>query len=110
MNSPLIVQASRGRLRSGAASALSVCWSGVFRRVLVKEIQRLREAIVAADQSEEGYRTISKPFGAQPSVVGKIIHKREALKRDANLPQSEHGDTFTPRSCHISLKDTKHKH
>ena len=45
----------------------------------------LRKAVVAAHQSERGYKVISKQFGVHHSTVLKIIHMWKIFETVANL-------------------------
>ncbi|MEE6521276.1 hypothetical protein FKM82_019399 [Ascaphus truei] len=57
----------------------------------------LREAIVAAHQSEKGYKAISKQFKVYHSTVRKIIQKWKTFKTIDNLPRSGRPNKFTPK-------------
>ena len=46
------------------------------------------DAIIAAHQSGQGYKAISRQFGVQCSTVRKIIHNVKALRTAADLPRS----------------------
>uniref|UniRef100_A0A3Q3A0Z3 Sleeping Beauty transposase HTH domain-containing protein n=1 Tax=Kryptolebias marmoratus TaxID=37003 RepID=A0A3Q3A0Z3_KRYMA len=58
----------------------------------------LREADVAAHQSGEGFKTISKQFGVHYFTLRKILHKWKTLKTAASFLRSGCLSKFTPRS------------
>ncbi len=64
-----------------------------------KEIQeQMRNKIVDMDQSENGYKAISKALGLQRTTIRAIIHKWRKLVIVVNLPRSGWPTKITPRA------------